>query len=354
MGARRKPVNQDGSRIADGRNVPFGSEVPRTLGWMLHLRLIVAADLVPSVVDGLCRTPGVAHVVHIPDACLSPPGHVVLCDVAREAGNDVIEWLQRQGVHHSGAITMEEIEAVVSDSAAEAEEAAPGEGTDALVWEELESRARADGRLTVSFLVFIGVAAVIAGVGILVDSPILIVGAMVVGPEYAPISALCVGAARRRWSRAGLASGTLAVGLSAAALASLFATVIFRATGLAPELYDLSGRQLTAFISQPDGMAAVVAVLAGIVGMLSLTEARSGALIGVLVSVTTIPAVANIGVATAYAEWSELGGASLQLLINVVGLVVAGIVTLSVQSRMTLQGRKPPKRRAALPTPKPG
>ena len=98
----------------------------------------------------------------------------------------------------------------------------------------------------------------------------------------------------------------------------------------------------------------MVAVLAGIVGMLSLTEARSGALIGVLVSVTTIPAVANIGVATAYAEWSELGGASLQLLINVVGLVVAGIVTLSVQSRMTLQGGEPPKRRAELPTPKPG
>ena len=61
-------------------------------------------------------------------------------------------------------------------------------------------------------------------------------------------------------------------------------------------------------------MAAVVAVLAGIVGMLSLTQARSGALIGVLVSVTTIPAVANIGVATAYGEWSELAGASLQLL----------------------------------------
>jgi hypothetical protein len=72
--------------------------------------------------------------------------------------------------------------------------------------------------------------------------------------------------------------------------------------------------------------------------MLSLTEARGGALVGVLVSVTTIPAAANLGVATAYGEWSEVGGAALQLTINVTGLAVAGAVTLAVQSRATLQG----------------
>jgi uncharacterized membrane protein len=80
-------------------------------------------------------------------------------------------------------------------------------------------------------------------------------------------------------------------------------------------------------------MAAVVAVLAGVVGMLSLTEARSGALIGVLVSVTTIPAVANVGVATAYREWNEVGGAALQLAINLTGLILAGAITLAVQGR---------------------
>ena len=84
-------------------------------------------------------------------------------------------------------------------------------------------------------------------------------------------------------------------------------------------------------------MAAVVAVLAGIVGMLSLTEARSGVLIGVLVSVTTIPAVANVGVATAYGEWGEVSGAALQLGINLVGLVLAGIATLGVQARLTVR-----------------
>ncbi len=53
--------------------------------------------------------------------------------------------------------------------------------------------------------------------------------------------------------------------------------------------------------------------------MLSLTNAKSGALIGVLVSVTTIPAASNIGVAAAYGEWDAAVGALQQLLINLGG-----------------------------------
>jgi uncharacterized hydrophobic protein (TIGR00271 family) len=300
---------------------------------VLHLRLIVPSDRADAVVASLTSTPGVAHVVRLVTIDTSPPGQVVLCDVAREAANDVIEWLQELGVHHDGAITVEAVEAVVSDAAARAEAQAPGYGTDALVWEELEFRARSDAALTASFLVFIAVAAVIAGVGILLDAPILIVGAMVVGPEYGPLAALCVGLVRRRREPSRQAAWTLTAGLLFAGAAALVATLVFRVTDLAPDEYDLSDRELTSFISHPDGMAAVVALLAGVVGMLALTEARGGALIGVLVSVTTIPAVANVGVATAYREWTEVGGAALQLAINASAMVVAGVLTLAVQAR---------------------
>jgi uncharacterized hydrophobic protein (TIGR00271 family) len=302
---------------------------------VLHLRLIVPLDVVEDVVLGLRRNPGVAHVVRIPQAETSPPGELVLCDVVREAGNEVIEWLQRREVHRRGAVTVEAIEAVVSDAAASAEARAPGHGGDALVWEEVESRARSDATLTGSYLLFMAVAAVIAGVGVMLDSPVLIVGAMVVGPEYGPLSALCVAAVRRRGRPAGEAAATLGIGLAAAAVATLVVTVLLRATTVAPDDYGLGARELTAFIAHPDGLSAVVALLAGVVGMLALTEARSGALIGVLVSVTTIPAVGNVGVATAYGQWDEVGGAVAQLLINLVALVVAGTATLAVQARIT-------------------
>ncbi|MDH4074813.1 MAG: DUF389 domain-containing protein [Acidimicrobiia bacterium] len=307
---------------------------------MIHLRLIVPVEIAPAVFRRLADTAGVAHVVRLTASEVSPPGEVILCDVAREAANDLVEWLQDQGVHRVGAITIESLDTVVSDAAQLAAEVAPGKGGDSLIWEEIEFRARSDASLTVSFLVFIAVAAVISGIGILLDAPILIVGAMVVGPEYGPLAALCVAVCRWRRPPAVQAATTLAVGLLAAAAAALVATVAFRVTGLAPDTYAITNRQLTAFIARPDGMAAVVAVLAGIVGMLALTEARSGALIGVLVSVTTIPAAANIGVATAYGEWPEVRGAALQLVVNVAGLVVAGIATLTAQSRVTTRAGK--------------
>jgi uncharacterized hydrophobic protein (TIGR00271 family) len=179
------------------------------------------------------------------------------------------------------------------------------------------------------------IAAVIAGCGILLDSPILIVGAMVVGPEYGPLSALCVAAVRRRGRPAAEAAVTLAVGIAVAALTTLLVMVLLRATDLAPDDYAVGSHELTAFISRPDALSAVVAVLAGVVGMLALTEARSGTLIGVLVSVTTIPAVGNIGVATAYGQWPEVGGAAAQLAVNLAGLLAAGTVTLAAQARLT-------------------
>jgi hypothetical protein len=65
-------------------------------------------------------------------------------------------------------------------------------------------------------------------------------------------------------------------------------------------------------------------VLAGIVGVVSLTEARAAALIGVFISVTTIPAAAYTGVSIAYANWAEAHGSALQLLLNVTALIAIG------------------------------
>ena len=58
--------------------------------------------------------------------------------------------------------------------------------------------------------------------------------------------------------------------------------------------------------------------------MVSLTEARAAALIGVFISVTTIPAAADIGLSVAYANWAEARGSAFQLLLNVAVLIAIG------------------------------
>jgi hypothetical protein len=81
-------------------------------------------------------------------------------------------------------------------------------------------------------------------------------------------------------------------------------------------------------------------VLAGIVGVVSLTEARASALIGVFISVTTIPA-ADVGLSLAYSSWSEARGSALQLLLNVVLLIAVGAAVLRVQ-RIIWRARERP------------
>jgi uncharacterized hydrophobic protein (TIGR00271 family) len=302
---------------------------------VLHLRLIVPSELTDVVIDDLVATPGVVHIVRGVGSATQPDGELVLCDVAREAADQVVERLQDRGIHRSGAIMIDTVDVAVSDAAAAAEAAAPGHSGDSLVWEQLEARTRDEAALTVSFLVFMSIAATIAAIGIMLDSAVLIIGAMVVGPDYGPLAALCVAIVRRRRRHAWVALRTLLAGVGAGAVAAFGGTLLFRLGSIAPDNYDISERQLTAFISHPDALAVVVAVLAGIVGMLSLTEGRSGALIGVLVSVTTIPAIGNIGAAAAYRSWDDVTGAAVQLAINVTGLVVAGVLTLYIQARAT-------------------
>ena len=121
-----------------------------------------------------------------------------------------------------------------------------------------------------------------------------------------------------------------------------------------PEEFDPTDHPLTDFISNPDFFSFFVAFVAGIAGVLSLTSAKSGALIGVLISVTTIPAAANIGVAAALGEWGEAGGAALQLGLNLVAIVLAGVVTLFLQRRWYVSRRRkhlhdPVREAAGLP-----
>jgi uncharacterized membrane protein len=84
----------------------------------------------------------------------------------------------------------------------------------------------------------------------------------------------------------------------------------------------------------------IVALLAGVAGMLSLTTTKSSVLVGVLISVTTVPAAANVGVAAAVGRWDECLGAATQLAVNLVSLLLAGVATLTIQRQVWHRWRR--------------
>ena len=112
---------------------------------------------------------------------------------------------------------------------------------------------------------------------------------MVVGPEFGPLAAIAVGLARRRIRLARRGLIALVVGFPIAMVITALATVVAVQTGLASDdLVELNTQ--TEFIYEPGVLSLIVALLAGAAGMLSLTSRNSAALVGVFISVTTVPA----------------------------------------------------------------
>ena len=306
---------------------------------MMHLRVISPAGRTAEVLDVLKADPAVANLVVHRGAAVDPEGDVVIADVARESANEVVDSLKRLGLQASGSIALDPVSVALSDAGVRAEQAAAGDGADAVVWDEIEQRTGEESHLSANFLLFLSIATIIAGIGVLLDQPILIVGAMVVGPEFGPLAAFSVGVVRRRPRIIGRSVLAIVVGFTVAIAIATLSTLALDAFGLVDRDMLLAPRPLTDFIWRPDALSWVIGFLAGIAGILSLTSAKSGALIGVLISVTTVPAAGNIAVAIAYGAADEAWGSALQLVINLGAIVTAGILTLAVQRLIRRRSR---------------
>lgn len=297
---------------------------------VLHVRVITPPRLTDEIVRVAVEDPTVVNVIKLPGVAFQPEGDCIEFDVAREAANTVLERLRDLGLNETGSIAVEQIDLSISTAAKGAAAAAPGHSEDAVVWEELAARTSSETRLTWSYLAFLVLAVQIASIGALLDQPILIVGAMVLGPDFGPVAAVCFGLLRRDLRLIGRASRTLLVGFAIAIAVTLVCAFTSRLLGwIEPSMLD--DRPLTDFIIHPDRWSFIVAILAGVAGILSMTARKSSALVGVFISVTTVPAVGNIAIAIALEHWNEVGASLIQLAVNLAGMIIAGVVTLVVQ-----------------------
>jgi uncharacterized hydrophobic protein (TIGR00271 family) len=321
---------------------------------VIHVRIVAPREHSHKALDLLCASPAVINVVHLHDASKKPKGDVILCDVAREDASVILSDLKELDIPRVGSIALEQIDTAISDAADAAEKAAPGLPSDAVVWEEVESRTSEQTELSFSFVLFMVASMQIAAVGIVLDEPILIVGAMVLGPEFGPLAAIAVALVERRASLAERSLLALAVGFPIGTIGAVATTLFMRWIDEFPHSFAETRHPLTDFITNPTFLSFFVAFVAGAAGVLSLTAAKSGALVGVLVSVTTIPAASNVGVAVAYGEWVIASKAAMQLGINLAGIVAAGVITLFVQRRYYVARRRrhlqdPVRSEAGLP-----
>ncbi|KPC78134.1 MULTISPECIES: DUF389 domain-containing protein [Streptomyces] len=298
---------------------------------MIHVRAVSPPDLTDRVEELLAGDPYVLNLIVQRGAARNPVGDSVACDVLTGAANEVLHGLRELRLDLRGSLVIEPVDMAFPGRAAEGATRRLGALANAPVWDQVEARIRSEGRYAPSFYLYLVIAGLIGSVGIVTNSQILIVGAMVVGPEYGAIVAVALGIDRRNRTMVRTGLSALCAGLLLTMAVTFLFSLLIRGFGLQSAAFDRGLRPVSDLINTPNFFSFAVAALAGVVGIVSLTEARASALLGVFISVTTIPAAAAVSVSTAFASWSEAWGSLVQLLVNITVLIAVGAAALRCQ-----------------------
>ena len=296
---------------------------------LAHFRLTVPAALADGVRDLLLAPEWVTNVTLHAGACLEPAGDLVECDVAREKAGVLLHRLNELGLSEQGGIVISAPTSTPFAEATRIEALAPGHPDDAVLWESVEGKAADGAQPTVSFLIFLVLAVVLAAVAVITDSAILVVGAMVVGPEFSAIAAASVGVVFARWGLAWRSLRLLVLSFAFAVAVVALLALVGRFAGAVDHEMITRPRPNTGFIWHPDMWSIVVALVAGAAGVLALAIEKTATMVGVFISVTTVPAAGNLALGLALWDGSEILGSLAQLGINIVCMIVAGSLVLA-------------------------
>jgi uncharacterized hydrophobic protein (TIGR00271 family) len=303
----------------------------------MRLRVVCAGEDRSAVLGLLDAEPGVAHVLVARGVSREPEGgDLIEATIAREVAQEVVQRLVDRGIGQRGEIDLARIELAVSETARAAEHAAPGSGDEAIIWDELVETTGEESRLNPTFLLFLTIACLLAAIGVVADSPITIVGAMVVSPDFGPLAAIAVGLVGRRRHLAAQGAVALGIGYPVAILVTLLVAVLAAVTGLY-EPSSITAPDNLDFVYRVGPASFALAVLAGVAGIMALTSDKSGPLIGVFISVTTVPAAGFAALAAVAGDWVDFGQSILQLLVFLTGISLSGAVTLWVRRRHVMR-----------------
>ena len=289
---------------------------------MLQLRVFGASDLLADVATSLEKIPGSRHVVHTGDG--SARNAFVTADLVDDAVDHALGQVRAMG------IAVEDVTLIRIETIGQAAAQRP---LASVVWADLLTQAGVNARPVARYLLFMAMAGVIAAFGVIYENVVLVVGAMAISPDTLPITAAATALVLRRWLLAGRAVAALIVGLGAVCIVAGALTGALQLLDLLPAGFVVGHGNFLEGLSSVNVSTPIVALAAGVVGILAL-ETRASSAVGVAISVTTIPASAYLGVAAGVGEASKARGALLVLGVNVVMLLVGGSTTLLVQRHL--------------------
>lgn len=187
---------------------------------------------------------------------------------------------------------------------------------------EVYVRIRRSARPNIDFFILIGLSALIAALGLMLNSPAVVIGAMLVAPLMSPLigAGLAVVMGNTRFLRLSLSAifrgVLLSIGLS------ILVGFAQRSAGLTPEVLSRT---------QPTLLDLGVALFAGLAGAYALAHsAAAAALPGVAISAALVPPLSVVGITLAGGYFEEAVGSLLLFSTNLVAIVAATVLVFFV------------------------
>ncbi|EMA00034.1 hypothetical protein C439_11878 [Haloferax mediterranei ATCC 33500] len=277
---------------------------------------------------------------------------VVTFPVPKEAVEPVLARLRDAGVERDAYTVVVAAETVASKrfDKLQKEYEEEDENGDRIAREELASKAASLAPSVPTFVIMTIISAVVATAGLLLDSPAVVVGSMVIAPLVGPAMSASVGTVVdddqmfARGIRLQVFGGVLAVGSAA-----LFA-LLLRESGAVPlsTAEVLSVPEVDERLA-PDVLSLVIALGAGAAGAISLSSGVSTALVGVMIAAALIPPTAVVGIGIAWGSPEAVVGSAILVLVNILSINFVAIGVLWQQGyRPEHWIRRDEARRAAL------
>jgi uncharacterized hydrophobic protein (TIGR00341 family) len=255
---------------------------------------------------------------------------VVWFPLPTEAVEPVLDLLREQGIEREAYTVVVDAETVLSKrfEELEARYAEEEKSEDRIAREELIASAKDLAPSWSTFLIMTVVSAVVATAGVLLDSPAVVVGSMVIAPLIGPAMATSVGTVVDnrelflRGVKLQISGFTLAI-----AAAAVFAWVIKVLHFVPPGTDVFSIVQIESRLA-PDFLSLAVALGAGVAGAISLSTGVSAALVGVMIAVALIPPTAVIGIGIAWGNPQAIIGSGVLVLVNALSINLAALAVL--------------------------
>ncbi|MBY6015864.1 DUF389 domain-containing protein [Qipengyuania gaetbuli] len=167
------------------------------------------------------------------------------------------------------------------------------------------------------YIFMIMMSAGIAILGMLLSSPAVVIGAMLLSPLMSPIigAGFALASGKIKWLKISIRA--LAIGTIAAVLFTALIVLVSPLQTVTPEI---------AARTQPNLFDLLVALFSSLAGSYALIRGREGTIVGVAIATALMPPLAAVGYGLATANWTVFGGALALYITNFLTIALSATI----------------------------